>query len=357
MIENNVRGGASVDVASATKYDTYGAGSGLLVGHDYRELGQRREGFLQFYAASVACGDCDPALWLISYLNDRFEYSVEERLWLAWLYHTYNMPTAFVYKNEHPDQELASVDRFTQWNNENYPRLRYQNDTKWSKGHLPAMYSSYHEWVGNSTQTDKFTQICSEDPVTNFERLWSIAKGEWYKFGRYTAFFYLQTLKHTCKVNIECPTLFLSDYSGSKSHRNGLCLALGKDEWVNQKLLYSEYRWLEEAGAELLTEVRKRWPALAPKFDNFSMETALCAYKKLHRIKRGRYVGYYLDRQSEEIMKAESDNWTGIDWEVIWQAREEVIGAELAPRNAREDKAKMSLFLDTGGYHHYANED
>jgi hypothetical protein len=113
---------------------------------------------------------------------------------------------------------------------------------------------------------------------------------------------------------------------------------------------------LEEAGAELLLEARKRWPALAPKFDNFSMETALCAYKKLHRVKRGRYVGYYLDRQSEEIMKAESDDWKGIDWEVVWQAREEVIGAELAPRNAREDKAKMSLFLDTGSYHYYADE-
>ena len=347
--ENNVRGGASVQISGANKEN---------VSHlDYRSVENRREGFLQFFAASVACGDCDPALWLISYLNDRFEYSVEERLWLAWLYHTYNMPTAFVYKNEHPDQELASVDRFTHWNNENYPRLRYQNDTKWSKGHLPAMYSSYHEWVGNSTQTDKFAQICSEDPVTNFDRLWSVVKGEWYKFGRYTTFFYLQTLKHTCDLPIDCPTLFLNDYKGSQSHRNGLCLALGKDDWVNVKLTAGEYQWLESAGADLLREARLRWLSLAPKFDNFSMETALCAYKKLHRVKRGRYVGYYLDRQSEEIMKAESDNWAGIDWEVVWQAREEVIGEELAPRNAHENKAKMSLFLDTGGYHYYADAD
>jgi hypothetical protein len=83
------------------------------------------------------------------------------------------------------------------------------------------------------------------------------------------------------------------------------------------------------------------------------METALCAYKKLWRVRRGRYVGYYLDRQSEEVAKAESDNWFGIDWEVIWQAREEIVGLTLAPRNAREDKNKMELFLNEGTIHYH----
>jgi hypothetical protein len=343
-LEDNVRGGGSVDVAGANKKN--------VLGHDFRELSQRKEGFLQFYAASVACGDCDPALWLMRYLNERYEYSIEERLWFAWLYHTYNLPTAFVYKNEFPDEELASVERFTQWNNENYARLRYQTDTKWSKGHLPAMYESYSNWVGEAAQEERFSELCQGEPEENFNRLWSIVKGEWYKFGRYTAYFYLQTIKHTCGVNIDCPTLFLNDFDGSKSHRNGLILAAGKDDWVNQKLSVGEYQWLEGYGAELLSEVRKRWPSYASHFDNFSMETALCAYKKLWRVKRGRYVGYYLDRQSEEITKAENDGWHGIEWNVIWQAREEVIGAELAPRYAKEDKAKMELFLSQGTIHY-----
>jgi hypothetical protein len=123
---------------------------------------------------------------------------------------------------------------------------------------------------------------------------------------------------------------------------------------VNEKLTVAEYAYLEGGGAELLLEARRRWPLLASYFDNFSMETALCAYKKLWRVKRGRYVGYYLDRQSEEVMKAESDNWYGIDWEVIWQARSEVVGDLLAPRGAKEDKNKMALFLDEGTLHwHY----
>lgn len=349
LVQNNIRSGRPVNVASANEENVRGSG------HDYRRLEERSEGFLQFYAASVASGDCDPALWLISYLNERYEYSIEERLWFSWLYHTYNLPTAFVYKNEFPDEELASVERFTGWNNENYQRLRYQTDTKWSKGHLPAMYQSYTDWVGASSQEAKFEAICNGDPESNFEALWDIVKGQWYKFGRYTAFFYLQTLKHTCGVNIDCPSLLLSDYSGSKSHRNGLCYALGKDNWVNEKLTAKEYQYLEDAGRGLLLEAQRRWPMLASQFDNFSMETALCAYKKLWRVKRGRYVGYYLDRQSEEVMKAEADDWKGIEWDVIWQAREEVLGEKLAPRRATEDKDKMRLFTEEGRLHWYVN--
>ena len=345
-LQDYVSGGAAIDVTSANEQN-------VLLGHDYRELEQRREGFLQFYAASVAAGDCDPALWLMRYLNVRYEYSVEERLWFAWLYHTYNLPTAFVYKNEFPDEELASVDRFTQWNNENYPRLRYQTDTKWSKGHLPSMYESYATWVHDRSQREAFGELCTDNPQTNFSRLWELVKGKWYKFGRYTAFFYLQTLKHTCDLPIDCPTLFLNDFKGSQSHRNGLCLALGKDEWFNEKLTPAQYDYLENAGVDLLNEARMRWPTLVSHFDNFSMETALCAYKKLHRVRQGRYVGYYLDRQSEEVVKAEGDDWKGIDWNVIWQARSEVVGDLLAPRNAKIDKEKMKLFTERGTLHYH----
>ena len=133
----------------------------------------------------------------------------------------------------------------------------------------------------------------------------------------------------------------------AKAIETVLCYAAGKDEWVNAKLTKDEYQWLEDFGAELLADVRR----IVPEADNFSMETALCSYKKLYRTKRGRYMGYYLDRQAEEIAKAEKDEWSGIEWEVLWQARTEVIG-DLAPKHAREDKTKMALFHDEGTFHY-----
>jgi hypothetical protein len=55
----------------------------------------------------------------------------------------------------------------------------------------------------------------------------------------------------------------------------------------------------------------------------------LCSFKKIFRAHHGRYLGYYLDRQAEEIIKAEGDGWYGIDWDVLWQAREETIDIRL----------------------------
>ena len=61
---------------------------------DYRELSQRREGFLQFWAACTDIGDVDPHLWAMQYINNRYEHNIEEKYWLAWLFHTYQLPMA-----------------------------------------------------------------------------------------------------------------------------------------------------------------------------------------------------------------------------------------------------------------------
>jgi len=39
---------------------------------DYRELSQRREGFLQWWAACTEIGDVDCPIWGINYLNERY---------------------------------------------------------------------------------------------------------------------------------------------------------------------------------------------------------------------------------------------------------------------------------------------
>jgi hypothetical protein len=77
------------------------------------------------------------------------------------------------------------------------------------------------------------------------------------------------------------------------------------------------------------------------------METCLCSFKKIFRENHGRYLGYYLDRQAEEIMQCEKDGWYGIDWDVLWQSREETIDLRLDHRRGI-DKDRFSSFLRTG---------
>lgn len=315
---------------------------------DYRLKQNRREAFIRWYAWSLEYDDCDPAVWCTNYLHKRYEHNDEQRLWLAWLYgNTYQLPTAWVLMNEFPDFELATVDRTTQWNTANYKRLRYQTDTKWNKGHLPTMFASYQEFIGNKTQREAMESYYGDNEKENFDNLWKSVKTSLYKFGRYSTWFYLQHLRHTAGILIEPTSLMLNDYDGSRSHRNGLLLALGKDDDYDRKLTASEYLDLEREASAILEETKHRFPRLKDQIDFFTMETCLCSFKKIFREHHGRYLGYYLDRQAEEIKMAEGDGWYGIDWDVLWQARNETIDLRL-DQDRGIDKDRFSSFLNTG---------
>lgn len=313
---------------------------------DYRLKENREEAFINWFGYSLELEDCDSALFMTNYFFDRFEYNTEQKLWLSWIYGTtYYWPTAYVVWNEFPDMELVGVDRLKKWNDENYPRLRYQTDTKWNKGHLAEQFLSYKKWVNGRKQIDAFNELLGDDPYQNFDRVWQTVNS-WHKFGRYTSWFYIQTLKQCCGMNLDVPSLWLHDYSGSRSHRNGLCYAVGKDEWVDVRLDASQIEWLENRAKHLIEQTKQRFPNSAHKADFFAMETCLCSFKKLFRKREGRYLGYYLDRQAEEIKKVEQDEWVGIDWTPMWQGREEILRKEYLTNSI--SKSKMEIFLDTG---------
>jgi hypothetical protein len=315
---------------------------------DYREKQNRREAFIRWYAWSLKYDDCDPAVWATNYLNTRYEHNDEQKLWLCWLYgNTYYLPTAWVLMNEFPDYELATVDRMTQWNTTNYKRLRYQTDTKWNKGHLPSMFASYQKFIGEGSQREKLESFYGDNEAQNFDALWGVLKGNLHKFGRYSTWFYLQHLKHTAGVLVEPTSLMLDDYDGSRSHRNGLLFALGKDDDYDRKLTGSEYQNLESHSKSIICEMKTRFPDLASQIDYFTMETCLCSFKKIFRERHGRYLGYYLDRQAEEIIKCEGDEWNGIDWQVMWDARNETIDLRLDAKSGI-NKEKFTGFLRSG---------
>lgn len=315
---------------------------------DYRLKENRREAFIRWYAWSLQYNDCDPAVWCTNYLNKRYEHNDEQRLWLAWLYgNTYHLPTAWVLLNEFPDFELATVDRMEQWNTVNYKRLRYQTDTKWNKGHLPSMFASYQKFIGNKTQREVLESYYGSTEEENFDNLWKSVKSNLHKFGRYSTWFYLQHLKHTANIRINPTSLMLDDYDGSRSHRNGLLFATAQEHDVDRKLTSGEYANLESQAYGILSETQARFPELSSSIDYFTMETCLCSFKKIFREKHGRYLGYYLDRQAEEIIKAESDGWYGIDWDVLWQSREETIDLRLDNRRGI-DKERFPSFIRTG---------
>jgi hypothetical protein len=278
---------------------------------------------------------------MTNYLFRRFEHNREQKLWISWIYGTtYFLPTTWVIWNEFPDMELVGLNRLKDWNNNNYKRLRYQTDTKWNKGHLPAQFESYKNWVGDRSQREAFAPFLVGSPTENFERLWPEVKTKFHKFGRYSTWFYLQTLKQCCDLPIEPSNLMLDDHDGSRSHRNGLLLALGLDEWYDQKLTDEQLNHIDGEAYYILQEVKQEFP----NTDYFDMETCLCSFKKLFRISRGRYLGYYLDRQAEEITQCEKDGWVGIDWQPMWDARKETLNNKLLTNKI--ENSKMELYMN-----------
>ena len=309
---------------------------------DLRLEQNRQKAFIDWSVWSLNYKDCDPALWMLNYLFDRYEHNIEQKYWIAWIYGTtYHLPTAWIIWNEFPDFELVDYDRLKDWNDKNYKRLRYQTDTKWNKGHLPEQFASYQKWVAHSnalgTQRSKFKNLGH-----NFSMLWN-SINQLHKFGRYSTWFYMQTLNDCVGHRVVPTNLKLDDYSGSRSHRNGLCYALARDDLIDKKLTNTQLHELQQGAQFLQDQIN----AKGFDMDFYEMETLLCSFKKIFRTSRGRYLGYYLDRQAEEIKKVEADGWHGIDWQVFWDGRNECLHKKLsASRNIREDLYKV--FLNTG---------
>ena len=315
---------------------------------DYRLKQNRKEAFIDWYGWSLKHKDCDPAIWLTNYLFDRFEHNLEQKYWIAWIYGTtYHLPTTWIIWNEFPDFDLVDYNRLEQWNNLNYKRLRYQTDTKYNKGFLPRQFLSYKNWIMHNnpekTQDYKFKKLTENNA---FENVWFAITKNLYKFGRYSTWFYMQTLNDCVNVKLLPKDLKLLDYSGSRSHRNGLLYALGKEEWIDKVLPKDVILYLEQEAKELQQSVEKKYNVIT---NPYTMETCLCSFKKIFRVSKGRYLGYYLDRQAEEINQVENDNWHGIDWKVFWEAREETLNPRLA-QSKNIDKSKFANFLNTGNF-------
>lgn len=265
-----------------------------LIPHEYRGL----EGLTQWCKDSLEADDCDSAMWMLNDLYERYEHNIEQKLWVAWLYgNCYWAPTAWILWNEFPDQDLVDPERLERWHKDNWRLLNYQVDCKWSKGHLPRMYESYYNWLNGRTQQEAIKD--------DFNYMWGEITGKWFKFGRYSAWFYLQTLNETCNYSFDVPSLWLSDYSGSRSHRNGACISVKRYDWIDARLSEGEYERLEKQMEEVRQEVG---------CTRFQLETMLCSYKKLARARDSRYIGYYTDRQKKEIEKSARTGFVGIDW-------------------------------------------
>lgn len=282
--------------------------------------------FIEFCKNSIEANDVDPALHYMNYIIDRMELNEEQVIWLCFLYGiTYQLPTAWVIWNEMPDLELVNKERLTQFcERETLLKLPFQLDKVKCRPKMAETILSYQSVVGKSQRQYFDKLLDSSNPQENFDRLWNPVKSI-YCFGRFSIWNYCQALKHVAGYNIE-PTVLMLGEPDSVSFTDGLAYAFGeldkvtkKEKLPNGKKIKTYYKWSEEEKAEMESHCMELKKSL--DLDNFQLETLACAFKKIWRKNDSRYVGYYNDRAAEDIHKTSSFNWTGINWDLLWDAR------------------------------------
>ena len=266
-------------------------------------------------------GDTDPAYSCLLYLANRFDITLEQRYWLAFLYSTcYCGPTAWYIFNEFPDYKLVNFDRMERWWTANRDKVVFTTDKAWvrSRNQFVDMVRSYKKVIHSSIQAEKYFTLKTPDAYLTYNNCYSEFSNV-YQMGRFGLFLYLESVYELTGYPMSPSGL---DLKNAVSSRNGLCYALGRDDLVRHKdktpLKNSDLKYLYKAFWDLFTEIKEERPKDTTVW---SVETTLCAYKKYKYGKR--WIGYYIERQRKEIEKLENNVKYGVDWSVLWQYRKE----------------------------------
>lgn len=283
-----------------------------------------RKSFKQYCVAAITSEEIDPAYSMMNYLFRRYELSKSQELWCCFLYGVfYHVGSVFLVLQEFPEMEKVDLGRLRKWHDKNWRQLCYNTDRKWEKSHLVEMVESYIEVIGGQTPTAQeefYAPLLCGSPVENFHSVTRELR-KLLRFGRYATYIYTEALARCVGLPLEADTIFLKE---SDSPRQGLAIALGKPEMGKGALTKEQWSWLEVEAMKLMREIQKEYPKLG--MDHFYFESCLCSWKGFFRTTKGRYCGYYLDRMVHEIEQTRNTPVAaGVDWNVLYQFRREVI--------------------------------
>jgi len=325
----------------------------LMPGQDFRLARYRREVFLRFYEFHLRYGTHPGCVYLLMpSLAESEGWSLEERLWFAFINgNTQNPVTSWLIFRAFPSVRGLDLAAFTSWFASHYDDLAFDTDRRYHKKEFVQAVACYLGLTEGGEQAAYFQRFEVGSPEQNFDALWPVLMREFHSFGRLSAYSYAEYLAIS-GVPVQCSQLFLEDQSGSRSHRNGLCKVLGRDDldWhASNPGFNGDYSlvlpWLVEESAALLDEARAR--TLHPHAGYFTLESALCTFKSWHRPNR-RYANCYADMLHDRIVAGERAHGP---LPVFWAARKALpapLRLESNPGDPGCVPAKQNVYRETG---------
>lgn len=273
-------------------------------------MADRIEQYLKYHADSSKAWDIDIQVEAIQFLTQYHRLSLEQRLWLSFLFAcTYCVPTAWYIFRSIPSWNAGTPEQLRGWWMREKAGLLFQTDRKWLKSRnlFPAVVEDYRAMVrreaaGNPvpTQIDALKHLIrgGRTPQERYELLVRNARVQ--QFGRFAMFLYSELLYHA-----GLPVVATLNLAEAESVKNGVVFALGMEERSytgrHGRASTAEELAVLTAGLNEIVRRVQPMPMTARHHSIWSIETTLCAYKKWHLGKR--YVGYYAERTLEEVRK------------------------------------------------------
>ncbi len=346
----------------------------LKPGLDFRNPKYRREVFLRFYGFHLKYKSHPGGVYFaFPYIQKYYNLDRQTMLWLAFINGcSQNIVSTWIIWLHFPDINKLDLNQLETWFNQNQHHFKvgsgWDLDRKYYKvgrTGFPACVKSYKQNVDkHGSQCKMFDSVMNtQDPYKNFQNLWEFVRTNFLSFGRLSTFSYLEYLK-IIGQNLDCNNLFLEDRQGSKSHRNGLCKVLGRDQldWWDAKDStnpnfpgYDDktIEWLKGQADLLLEQAVNRFKndKSIPQHDinRFTLQSTLCCYKSWHRPNR-RYPNIYMDMMYDRIKYAQ-DEW-GNKFQIFWDMRKQILPEHLRlednPQDPGLNKIKQNHYRLTG---------
>lgn len=283
---------------------------------------------------------------------DEISASKTERVWWAFLYSTcYSIPSACALYRIFPITDIGSLDFDSLWK-KNKKNLIFQSDRKYV-GYMDKfvpMLKSFIKVTSNNPRVyiDKLIADKAEDELYN--ALYAEVTN-WFYFGRFGAVLFIDTLRKCIDLPMRIDGY---DWKNGSTTTSGLFNAFYRDtdaemfDKGEKRLSEADIDWLYKKKDLVLKVLKKRHPD--SHWDTISITRIFCTYRKLY--KGTRYLGYYVDRQQEELVRLQ-EGYPEYDdmWELLWKLRKsgiqnEFLG-ELHERSGIQ-KALCKKFLDEG---------
>lgn len=297
------------------------------------------------------------------------DHILESKLWLAFLWGCcYNFTGPWVILNAFPvpPTEPGGMQRFADWYNKNFERIRFDTDCRYRKSKMIACVQSYVDWLNLHGGGDQWSAIEEtmnlRDPVAKYEKLWEVANS-WAYYGRLSAWNYLEAvgLVTEWKYGLDCQDFLLTDVSGSESNRNGVAFITdnehlltkhGKLKSTGETIKQEDCLMLNEKAEGLFTMLKENFGHIDPVL-RFNTETVFCWVKKRFRETNTRYIGWDSERTIDEMDFVQEHWGEEAPLDAIYEARRAWLPSHLCcedgPKELRgQKKAKMSYFYLTG---------